>query len=93
MFANFVVSLYGMAFVYCIVMVLWTGSVVSLLYEAIYSSVSCARSRRELESLFVLYDCLLQIRIVEFPTLSCAKFGSLTIPFSPTGSEQKFDGT
>ena len=43
MFAYFVVSLYGMAFVYCIVMVLWMGSVVSLLYEAIYSSVSYAR--------------------------------------------------
>jgi len=62
-----------------IVMVLWRGSVVSSLYEAIYSSVSCARLRRELESLLVLYDCLLQIIIVEFPTLSCAKFGSLTV--------------
>ena len=63
------VSLYCMApalSVYCIVMVVWSDSVVSLLYEAIYSSVSCARLRRVLESLLVLYDCLLQIIIVEF---------------------------
>jgi len=49
-------------------MVVWTGSVVSLLYEAVYSSVSFARFERELgrvrESLLVLYDCLLQIIIV-----------------------------
>ena len=56
MFAYFVVSLY------CI----WRGSVVSLLYEAIYSSVSSARLTRVRESL-VLYECLLQIIIVEFP--------------------------
>jgi len=58
------------------------GSVVSLLYETVYSSVSCARFERELgrvrEKLLVLYDCLLQIIIVEFPTLSCMEFGSLT---------------
>jgi len=47
-------------FVYCTVMVLWSGSVVSLLYEAIYSSMSCARLG-ESESLLVLSDCLLQI--------------------------------
>ena len=30
-------------FVYCTVMVVWSGSVVSLLCAALYSSVSCAR--------------------------------------------------
>ena len=61
---------------YCIVM---SYGMVMFYRVAIYSSVSCARLRRELESLLVLYDCLLQIIIVEFPTLSCAKFGSLTV--------------
>jgi len=41
-------------FVYCIVMVLWTGSVVSLLYEAIYSSVSCARLEERVRESFGL---------------------------------------
>jgi len=51
--------LYGMVpalFVYCnkcIVMVLWSGSVVSLLYEAIYSSVSCARLEERVRESFV----------------------------------------
>ena len=37
--------------------------------------------RRELGSDLVLYDCLLQIVIVEFPTLLCVEFGSLTKPY------------
>jgi len=43
-----------------------------LLYEAIYSSVSCARLE---ESLLVLYCCLLQIIIVEFPTFCAQSLG------------------
>ena len=39
-------------FVYCIVMVVWSGSVVSLLYEAIYSGVSCARFEERVRESF-----------------------------------------
>jgi len=38
---------------------------------------NCARLRRG--SLLVLYKCLLQIVIVEVPTLLCVGFGSLTM--------------
>ena len=55
MFAYFVVSLYCMvpALFVCIVMVLWSSSVVSLLYDAIYySRVSCVRFERVRELVF-----------------------------------------
>ena len=39
-------------FVYCFVMVVWSGPVVSLLYEAIYSSVSCARLEERVRESF-----------------------------------------
>jgi len=42
-------------------MVLWAGSVVSLLYEAIYSNVSCARLEERVRESFGAYDCLLRI--------------------------------
>ena len=48
-------------------MVVWSGSVVFLLYEAIYSSVSCARLKERVRGSLMFYDCLLQIIIVEFP--------------------------
>ena len=68
--------------------VLWSGSqtVVSLC-EAIYCSVSCVRlEERALESLLVLYNCLLQIIIAELRRFergdwvtyneSCQRWGS-----------------
>jgi len=39
-------------FAYCIVMVVWSCSVVSLLYEAIYSSVSCTRFEERIRESF-----------------------------------------
>ena len=55
MFAYFMVSLYCIApalLVYCFVMVVWSSSVVSLLYEAIYSGVSCARFEERVRESF-----------------------------------------
>ena len=77
-------------FVYCIVTVVWSGSVVSLLYEAIYSSVSCARLKERVRGSLVSYHCLLQIIIAEFPhfvrrvwvsdTMACRLSNSSTQP-------------
>ena len=44
---------------------LWTSSVVSLLYGAVYKSANCTRFQRVF---WLLFCCLLQIIIVEFPT-------------------------
>ena len=60
-------------FVYCnAFIVLWTGSVVSLLYGTVYNSVSCAWFW---ESFWLLYCCLLQIIIVEFLILCAQSLG------------------
>jgi len=65
MLAKVVVSLYCIlaAALSCLLFI-WTSSVVSLLYEAIYSSVSCARFERELRRVresFGAVRCLLQV--------------------------------
>ena len=61
MFAYFVVFL--ALFVYCnafIVMVLWTGCVVSL-YGTVYNSMSCARFERERERIGLLVAVVLSV--------------------------------
>ena len=52
-------------FVYCIVKVVWTSSVVSLLYEAVYSSVSCARFERELRRVRESFGAVVVVPLVD----------------------------